>query len=256
MNKLEVCETQRLPSPTSEAAVEATPDDHPDQAGLLNYLEINLGRRYARTGNLQDLEAAIVQSKLSLKATPEGHTNQTIILNNLGNRLSSRYDWAGDLRDLEAAQRQQLSRRYKRAGNLHDLEAAIVHLKAAVEATPGDHPDRATQQAAIHRRNKIAQDLDDILQQIRQERGFKNFLRAESEEYLLSAAQWPIIVLIVTKLRSDSILVNVAKTPVTTLALPHLSHDSMIKHFGKRDTIDDNEVMRKLLEWLWKAAIV
>ncbi|RPB20526.1 hypothetical protein L211DRAFT_893267 [Terfezia boudieri ATCC MYA-4762] len=55
------------------------------------------------------------------------------------------------------------------------------------------------QQALIERKNKAAQDLDDILSQTRQKPRFKNFLREESEEYFLSAAQeGPIVVLNVT----------------------------------------------------------
>jgi len=89
------------------------------------------------------------------------------------------------------------------------------------------------QQAAIRRRNQVAQDLDDILQHIRQEPGFQNFLRVDPEEDLLSAAQGPNVVLNVTELRSDAILVSAAKAPLTSLALPHLSHGSMIKYMGK-----------------------
>ncbi|KAF8417974.1 CHAT domain-containing protein [Tirmania nivea] len=111
-----------------------------------------------------------------------------------------------------------------------------------------------TQQAAIRRRNKVAKDLDTILQQIRQNPGFENFLRAESKEHLLSAAQeGPIVVLNVTVLRSDAILLT--KAQVSSIALPHLSHASMTNYFGKSGTIDDNKVKRQLLEWLWKAAV-
>jgi len=110
------------------------------------------------------------------------------------------------------------------------------------------------QQSTIRRRNKIAQDLDDILVQIRQQPGFENFLRAESEAYLLSAAQeGPIVVLNVTKLRSDAILVT--KAELKHIALPLLSHDLMMKHYNRSIDTNDNEVKRELLEWLWKAAV-
>jgi len=109
------------------------------------------------------------------------------------------------------------------------------------------------QQSTIRRRNKVAQDLENILLQIRQKPGFENFLRAESEAYLLSAAQeGPIVVLNVTELRSDAILLT--KAGVTSTALPHLSHTSMIK-FCSASTDTDNEAKRGSLEWLWKAAV-
>ncbi|RPB27925.1 hypothetical protein L211DRAFT_778740, partial [Terfezia boudieri ATCC MYA-4762] len=113
------------------------------------------------------------------------------------------------------------------------------------------------QQAIIGRKNKAAQDLDNILFQIRQKPGFKNFLREESEEYFLSAAQeGPIVVLNVSKLRSDAILVT--KAQVTSIALSDLSHDSMMKYFDNSKEIrvsENNEVKRELLEWLWTGAV-
>jgi len=110
------------------------------------------------------------------------------------------------------------------------------------------------QQAAIRRRNKVATDLDDILSQIRQKPAFETFLRAESEEYLLSAAQeGPIVVVNATNLRSDAILLT--QNRVSSIALPDLSQARKMKYFGKSGTTDDNEVKREMLEWLWKAVV-
>ena len=110
------------------------------------------------------------------------------------------------------------------------------------------------QQAAIHRKNKAAQDLDHIFLQIRQKPGFENFLLGESEEYLLSAAQeGPTAVLNVTELRSDAILLTAAQA--TSVALPNVSHASMIKYFDINAATDENEVKRELLEWLWKSVV-
>ncbi|KAF8432049.1 CHAT domain-containing protein [Terfezia claveryi] len=108
------------------------------------------------------------------------------------------------------------------------------------------------QQSTIRRRNKVVQDLDHTLMQIRQKPGFENFLRSESEAFYLSAAhEGPIVVLNVTKLRSDAILIT--KAAVKSIALQNLSHASMVKHCVWRTS--DNEVMRRLLEWLWKGAV-
>jgi len=121
------------------------------------------------------------------------------------------------------------------------------------ESTPMPFDQRlSVQHAAIHRRNKVAQDLENILLKIRQQPGFESFLRAESEEYLLSAAhQGPIVVLNVSKLRSDPILV--AKGKVESIPLPHLCHCSMVKFTNTRT--DDNKVMRGMLQWLWAGAV-
>ena len=101
-------------------------------------------------------------------------------------------------------------------------------------------------------RNKVAQDLDNLLLEIRQKPGFESFLLAESEDYFLSAAQdGPTVVLSVTQLRSDAILVT--KAGVSSIALPNLSHASMTKYCDTPTY--GNEVQREYLEWLWKGAV-
>jgi len=82
-----------------------------------------------------------------------------------------------------------------------------------------------TQQAAISRRNQVAKELDDMLEQIRQLPGFQTFFRAESEQYFLSEVQeGPIVVLNGTELRSDAILLTKAR--VTSIPTrPFLSSD-------------------------------
>ncbi|KAF8416573.1 CHAT domain-containing protein [Tirmania nivea] len=108
------------------------------------------------------------------------------------------------------------------------------------------------QQSATRRRNNVSKDLEVKLKEIREKPGFETFLRAESEEYLLSTAQeGPIVVLNATELRSDAILVTEAQ--VTSITLPDLSYASVGKYLGT--STDDNEVKREMLEWLWKAAV-
>ena len=121
-----------------------------------------------------------------------------------------------------------------------------------------DSPDMAiaqrlrTQQSTIRRRNRVAEDLDHVLAQIRGKPGFENFLRADSEAQLLSAAQeGPIVVPNVTELRSDAILLTT--TGMTSISLPHLSYASMNQYCGTNTL--DNEVQRDLLRWLWYAAV-
>jgi len=156
--------------------VEATPEDHPGRGGWLSDLGNHLSRQYERTGNLQDLEAAIGLSEEAVEATPGDHPDRAVLLSSLGNGLSSRYRRTGNLQDLEAAiglseaavdvtpeghpdragrlnnLGSRLSNRYQQTRNLQDLEAAIATPKAGVETTPDDHPDRATylQQLANH----------------------------------------------------------------------------------------------------------
>ncbi|RYP34795.1 hypothetical protein DL768_011034 [Monosporascus sp. mg162] len=148
-------------------AVDATPQDHPDRAALLNNLGIRLGNRYSRTGSMADLEEAIGVAREAVDTTPQDHPDRASRLNNLGNRLGDRYSRTGAMADLEEAigvAREavdttpqdhpnhasrlnnlgaQLSDRYSRTGAMADLEEAIGMARKAVDATPQDHPDRA-----------------------------------------------------------------------------------------------------------------
>ena len=74
----------------AKEAVEATPLDHPDQAGHLNSLGNRLSNRYSRTGAMTDLEEAIRVARKAVEATPLDHPDRAGYLNNLGNQLGDR----------------------------------------------------------------------------------------------------------------------------------------------------------------------
>ncbi|KAF2465628.1 uncharacterized protein BDR25DRAFT_239619, partial [Lindgomyces ingoldianus] len=88
----------------------------------LNNLGNKLGRRYERTGKMEDLEKAIRVARQAVEVTPDDHPDLAGRLNNLGNKLKSRY---------------------KRTGKMEDLEEAIRVARQAVEVTPDDHPHLA-----------------------------------------------------------------------------------------------------------------
>ena len=77
--------------------------------------------RYARTGDLADLEAALTAHQQAIQATPPDSPDRPARLNNLGNGLRDRY---------------------ARTGDLADLEAAITAPQQAIQATPPDSPAR------------------------------------------------------------------------------------------------------------------
>ncbi len=83
--------------------LQATASDSPSQPGWLNNLGLGLHNRYARTGNLTDLEEAITAYQQSLQAAPPDSPDRPGWLNNLGLGLHNRYVHTGDLTDLEAA---------------------------------------------------------------------------------------------------------------------------------------------------------
>jgi len=84
----------------SKAALEATPKDHTNYVTVSTNLGLQLSHRYDRTGNLQDLEAAVAQSEAALEVTPEGHPGRATVLYNLGSYLTKRYERTGNPQDL------------------------------------------------------------------------------------------------------------------------------------------------------------
>src|SRR5207248_692643 len=95
---------------------------HPDRAALLNNLGSWLGRRFERTGAIDDLNRAIEVTDMAIQNTPPDHSDRAGRLNNLGSWLGSRFE---------------------RAGAIEDLNRAIEITDMAVATAPSGHPDRA-----------------------------------------------------------------------------------------------------------------
>jgi len=151
----------------AEMAVSGTPDDHPNRAGRLNSLGTILFDRYERTGNADDLDAAISKAEEAVASTPLNHSDRARYLSSLGNLLSNRYLRTKNADDLDEAMSKAeeavastpvnhldragplnilgniLSDRYKRTGNADDLDAAISKAEEAVALTPLNHFNRA-----------------------------------------------------------------------------------------------------------------
>ncbi|TEB25858.1 hypothetical protein FA13DRAFT_1896426 [Coprinellus micaceus] len=121
--------------------------------------------RFERTGNLEDISAAISLRTRAVHLTPEGHTDLPIHLMNLGGSLTCRFERTGDLEDISEAISLQtravhltpeghthlpihlmnlggsLTCRFERTGNLEDISAAISLQTRAVHLTPEGHTD-------------------------------------------------------------------------------------------------------------------
>ena len=95
----------------------------PTGPSILNNLGTGLSDRYARTGQLADLDAAIAAYEDAVRRTPADSPDRASRLNNLGNGLRDRY---------------------ARTGQLADLDAAIAAWEDAVRRTPAGSPDRAS----------------------------------------------------------------------------------------------------------------
>ncbi|KAF7359580.1 hypothetical protein MVEN_00681700 [Mycena venus] len=143
-----------------DTVLEQEPREPPDRAGHLQSLAVSFIHRYWRSGDLQDLEAALKNSQTAVSLTPEGHPDHARRLQSLAALLRDRYQRLGDLRDLEAALQSGqeavalapeghpdrarhlqslaalLRDRYQRLGNLRDLEAALQNSQEAFALTP------------------------------------------------------------------------------------------------------------------------
>jgi tetratricopeptide (TPR) repeat protein len=69
----------------------------------LNNLALVLSKRFDKTGQLADLEEAIVLNREALELLPPPNPDRSISLNNLALVLSKRFDKTGQLADLEEA---------------------------------------------------------------------------------------------------------------------------------------------------------
>ncbi|KAG8814365.1 hypothetical protein FRC19_001801, partial [Serendipita sp. 401] len=144
-----------------QAAVNLTPDGHPDKPSQLSNLGTSLLTRFKRLGNLDDLDSAIARHQAAVNLTPDGHPDKPRWLSNLGNSLLTRFECLGNLDDVDSAiARHQaavnltpdghpdklgwlsnlgtsLLTRFKRLGNLDDAEASIVQFSAASSSPVG-----------------------------------------------------------------------------------------------------------------------
>ncbi|CAN9280672.1 unnamed protein product [Alternaria alternata] len=73
-------------------AVNATPEDHPDRAEMLDNLGSYLSNRYSRIGATSDLEEVIQLARQAVDITPEDHPDRAARLDNLGGYLSVMLD--------------------------------------------------------------------------------------------------------------------------------------------------------------------
>ncbi|KAJ7209887.1 CHAT domain-containing protein, partial [Mycena rebaudengoi] len=179
----------------SQAAVEQTPEGHPDLPAHRQNLAVTFMEQYGRTGNVKDLEAALQNNEAAVEQTPKGHPNLPGHLHNLAASFRARYKQSGDVKDLEAAlQNNQaaveqtpeghpdmprrlrnmaasFTDRYQISGVVKDLKAALQHGQAAVEQTPEGNPDLPGHRQSLavsfmeqYRRTGNVKDLEAALQ--------------------------------------------------------------------------------------------
>ncbi|KAJ7214493.1 TPR-like protein [Mycena pura] len=173
-----------------KAAVNLTPDGHPDKPSRLNSLGNSLFRRFERLGDLSDINKSVLMNEDAIKLTPDGHPDKPGRLNNLGNSLARRFDRLGDLSDINKSVLMfedavkltpdghpdkpsrlhnlgnSLARRFDRLGDLSDINKSVLMKEDAVKLTPDGHPDKPSLLnnlgSLLSRRFKWLGDLSDI----------------------------------------------------------------------------------------------
>ncbi|KAJ6558753.1 CHAT domain-containing protein [Mycena vulgaris] len=145
-------------------AVVLTAESHPAHVDLLEILGMFLTEKYRRSGDIQDLEAAVENNQAAVAKTLEGDPDLAGRLKNLAISLTDRYRRLGDLKDLEHALRNDqravnltspgdpdlpgrchslavtFRDKYQALGDLKDLENALENDQTALALMPETHP--------------------------------------------------------------------------------------------------------------------
>lgn len=151
-------------------------------------------QRGSDTGNLQDLDKAIVVYRQAVEICPTGHPDRHIAINNLGTAIYTRFSQTPNSQDLEEAIQlyrealelkiphdsdrgssfSNLARvvrlRFEQTGAMKDLDEAIELHQKSLKLYPPGHPDRASScghiaNAVLTRFNQVGkmQDLEDAI---------------------------------------------------------------------------------------------
>jgi hypothetical protein len=123
------------------------------------------------------------------------------------------------------------------------LRVQIHSLRAVAES--GDLIHGVTSSARHSKMDHELEELDKLLDDIRQKPGFEDFLTAPSESSIKSAAlNGPIVIINVSEFRRDAILVE--RDQIRSIPLPRLT----IKDI-RFNTQQPHTSSPKILEWLW-----
>ncbi|RFU82153.1 tpr [Trichoderma arundinaceum] len=140
--------------------------------------------------------------------------------------------------------------------------ARFESLRDDISRPPYIEGEAISRQDLVARRDHQVQQLDQLLEEIRQLPGQERFFRGPTAEELQSrAAHGPIVVVNVADRRSDAILVT--PSGIEVLHLPALRKEEVrdwiqrepTRWTHRREIGDKNNLCREFLNWLWKACV-
>ncbi|XEV01119.1 hypothetical protein FSHL1_006406 [Fusarium sambucinum] len=113
---------------------------------------------------------------------------------------------------------------------------------------PSQDSGSTVELSAINRRHQASREFDEVIEQIRTQDGFHDFLQPPPAESLMAAAKsGPIVVINVSLYRCDAILVECER--VRLLELPEFTPEKFPEF--DRDVSDFKYNPWRFLEWLW-----
>jgi tetratricopeptide (TPR) repeat protein len=155
-----------------------------------------------------------------------------------------------------------------------DLAERFIALRDALDVPEGLRPDVAGEEPdeyatplgaidAVRDRQKLADEFDVTVTEIRSQEGFNRFLLSPLYRQLAPIAiDGPIVLVNVSDLRSDAIVVTVSG--VEPVALPAVTPDQVAEHVAEfmsaleaTDVVEQRETaeqrLKRVLAWLWDA---
>ncbi|KAF3064943.1 hypothetical protein GL218_02143 [Daldinia childiae] len=109
--------------------------------------------------------------------------------------------------------------------------------------------DVSSWESKVKRRREATREFDEIVEEIRSQPEFRNFIQLPDTEDLMTAAgSGPIIVVNMSFYRSDAFLIKTDR--IETIKLPHLAEPEVRR---KVENLSPTSDLASLLEWLWQS---
>ncbi|KAH8816665.1 CHAT domain-containing protein [Xylogone sp. PMI_703] len=256
----------------SRQALDSTNTDGRTILAIYDNLASQLYRQYEHTGTLDFLEEAI-QLRRHTIGPDAAKTQLPDSLHSMASYLNSRYMRIGEpteraLEDLERGRGVILGLLMDDRSDISHLEARHPELYAQYEALrsqlsnpPHKNPNEKPSNYLAEKRAQIAVELDKCIEDIQQLPGFQNLFKGlTSEEIKDCAAQGNIIVVNITRLRSDILIVT--PNAIEAFPLPDLKPRDAFDWVQKgltatsmHDRGKKNKEYRDFLAWLWRTCV-